>query len=257
MKEIFDQLSPKSALTVGLVGGILTLSTIGFIIMLSLVLTGKINLSGKTDTPLANNQAAAPTPARAAPVAQAPTGEFPKITNADHIRGDKNAPLAWVEYSDFECPYCKRFHPTMLRMIDEFKGKIKWIYRHYPLSFHANAQKEAEAAECANELGGNDMFWSYTDKIFERTTTNGTGFALSALTPLAKELGLNEAKFQQCLDSGKYAKHVTDEMNAGSAAGVEGTPASFLVGKNGQAQFISGALPYEQIKAVIEAELNK
>ncbi len=186
-----------------------------------------------------------------------PTGEVPEVTDADHIRGDKNAPLAFIEYSDIECPFCKRFHPTMLQMMDEYDGKVKWVYRHFPLSFHANAVKEAEATECANELGGNDAFWNYLDALFERTRSNGTGFALDDLVPLAKELGLDESKFKECLDSGKYEDHVQADMAGGSSAGVSGTPGSFLVDADGNARLISGALPFSSIKSLIDAALAK
>lgn len=238
----------------GLVGGLLVLCTVGFFVLLGFMIKSKgASLEGEgfpVPTPVVNQpSAAAPQPA-----AQAPAGAVPPVTKTDHIRG--SGPVTLVEYSDFECPFCKRFHPTMLQVMQEFKGKVRWVYRHFPLSFHANAQKEAEATECANEVGGNDAFWAYTDKLFERTQGNGTGFALEALVPLAKELGLNEGKFKSCLDSGKYAKHVQDEMNSGAAAGVSGTPGTFLIGKDGKAELISGALPYESIKAAINAKLK-
>ncbi len=260
-KSFFEQLSSKSALIVGLIGGLMTLCTIGFIILLILYINGG-KLSGVTGSAtdgIPVVQAPRPTPPAAQPnqpAAETPTGVAPPITKADHIRGDIRAPLIWIEYSDFECPFCKRFHPTMLRMLEEYAGKIKFVYRHFPLSFHQNAQKEAEASECANELGGTKAFWKYTDLIFERTTANGTGFALDALVPLAKEIGLNETKFKNCLDSGKYAAHVQQDEAGGQGAGVNGTPGSFLIGKDGKAQLLSGALPYEQVKAAIEAQLR-
>lgn len=180
----------------------------------------------------------------------------PQITNEDHIRGNKNAKVTLVEYSDFECPFCKQFHPTMKKVIDAYGDKVRWIYRHYPLSFHANAQKEAEASECAAELGGDDAFWKYTDAIFERTTSNGTGFALSKLGPLASELGLDQTKFQVCLDSGKYAKRVTDQMAKGTEEGVSGTPGTIIVNAKGETQLIPGALPFEQVKSMVEQALK-
>ncbi len=183
--------------------------------------------------------------------------DVPKVTSKDHIRGDKNAKLALIEYSDIECPFCKRFHPTLKQMLDEYKGKVMWVYRDFPLGFHANAQKEAEATECAGELGGEDMYWKYLDTLFERTTSNGTGFALDALVPLAKELGLNEGKFRSCLDSGKYLKQIQEEIQGGSRAGVTGTPGSILLDTaSGDTQLISGAVPYEQVKQAIETMLR-
>ncbi|MEK7141627.1 MAG: DsbA family protein [Patescibacteria group bacterium] len=183
--------------------------------------------------------------------------DVPKITKDDHVRGDRISRIALIEYSDIECPFCKRFHPTAQQVIDAYKGKVMWVYRHYPLAFHANAQKEAEAVECANELGGNDAFWKYLDALYDRTTSNGTGFALDKLMPLAVEIGLNEAKFTACLDSGRYASHVKDDMNGGSKAGVTGTPGNILLDtKTGKTNLIPGAVPFETMKAAIDEMLK-
>lgn len=191
----------------------------------------------------------------AAPPAQQATKK-PELTTDDHIRGNKNAKIALVEYSDMECPFCKRFHPTMQQVITDYGDKVKWVYRHFPLSIHANAQKEAEASECAAKLGGNDAFWKYTDKIFEKTTSNGTGFALDQLVPLAKEIGLNESKFKTCLDAGEFAQKVKDQITAGTAEGVTGTPGTIIIDAKGNTQLVPGALPYEQIKPMIEKALS-
>lgn len=182
---------------------------------------------------------------------------IPPVTDKDHILGSKNADVVLVEYSDFECPYCKRFHLNMQQVMKEYGNKVAWVYRQYPLGFHANAQKEAEATECANELGGNEAFWKYADKVFERTTSNGTGFALDKLVPLATEIGLDGSKFKQCLDSGKYTQHVKEDMEGGSKAGIQGTPGTAIIGKNGKKEFIGGALPYEQIKPLIDKVLGQ
>jgi len=249
-------LSPRAAFVGGLLMAVLGMTAIGFFLLLPTglrSLTGQLTVAGAAPSPQLAAPAVVPS---AEPTPEAPAGAIPPLTAEDHIRGDAGAKLTWIEYSDFECPFCKRFHPTMLKMLEEFKGKIKFVYRHYPLSFHANAEKEAEASECAAELGGNKAFWAYVDKIFERTTANGTGFALGDLAPLAKELGLNSAKFQSCLDSGKYAAKVQQQQSGGQAAGVNGTPGSFLIGRDGKAQLISGAVPYEQVKAAIEAQLK-
>lgn len=178
------------------------------------------------------------------------------VSGEDHVRGNKDASVTVVEYSDLECPFCQRFHPTVQQVMDSFDGKVNWVYRHFPLGFHANAHKEAEASECAAELGGNEAFWKYIDAIFERTTTNGTGFALDKLAPLAKELGMDEKKFQECLDSGKYVKKVDQNFADGQAAGVEGTPGGFIVSKDGRSMPIRGAVPFEQLKADIEKLLQ-
>lgn len=178
------------------------------------------------------------------------------VSDKDHILGSKSAPVLLVEYSDFECPFCKTFHPTVKQVLQDYGDKVALVYRHYPLSFHQNAEKEAEASECINEQGGNDAFWKFADTIFERTTSNGTGFALDKLGPLAAELGLDQTSFQSCLDSGKYAKLVADEEADGQKAGIQGTPGTIIIAKNGSRTLIPGALPYEQVKPMIEAALK-
>lgn len=212
----------------------------------------KVQYLEKSNKPSApdNNQGQAVPPTEA-------VGEVPQITDDDHFRGDKNARIALIEYSDLECPFCKRFHPTAQQAVDDFKGQVKWVYRHFPLSIHVNAQKEAEASECAFEQAGNDGFWKYIDAIYERTSSGGSGFSLDNLVPLAKELGLDSAKFKTCLDSGKYAQEIKDEMEQGARAGVNGTPGNIILdSKTQNKRLIPGAVPFEQIKLVIDEMLK-
>ncbi len=183
-------------------------------------------------------------------------GTVKPVSKDDHVLGDAKAPVTLIEYSDMECPFCKRFHPTIQQVAKEYKGKVKIVYRHFPLNFHANAQKEAEASECVAELGGNAKFWNFLDKVFERTTSNGTGFPLDGLAPLAKEVGVNEQKFKKCLDGGKYAQKVQQQTAEGSAAGIDGTPGSIILGKNGKSVLIPGAVPFESLKAEIDKLLK-
>ncbi len=184
-----------------------------------------------------------------------PAGKPAAVTETDHILGNKNAKVTLVEYSDYECPFCKRFHPTMQEVMKTYGDKVRLVYRHFPLPFHTNAQKEAEASECINELGGNEKFWAYTDAIFERTTSNGTGFALDQLGPLAKDLGINQTAFQSCLDSGKYTQHVQDNETEGQSVGVSGTPGTFVVDAKGNAKLVEGAQPTAAFKTIIDQAL--
>ncbi len=200
--------------------------------------------------------AAAPAPLVSPTPTSVEPAKIPVITSEDHIRGNKNATLTLVEYSDMECPFCKRFHPTMQQVIKEYGDKVNWVYRHFPLSFHTNAQKEAEASECAAKLGGDTAFWTFVDKILERTTSNGTGFALTELTPLATEIGLNGTKFQSCLDSGEMTQKIKDQQATGTGEGVTGTPGTILVSKNGNSRLIPGAVPFEQLKQYIDSAIN-
>jgi protein-disulfide isomerase len=248
------------------VSGILILCTIGFFILLTAMFNGgingiKLNNLSKT-TP--DKVAAAPSPTAPSPTAPAaqaptpttPTGQVPPVTSRDHVRGSASASITLVEYSDYECPFCKTFHATMLQLMSNYNGKIKWIFRHFPLmSLHQNAEKEAEAGECIAELGGNSAFWKYTDAIFQRTKSNGTGFALSDLSALAAEVGVPKQAFESCLNSDKYANYVQTSESGGASAGVDGTPATIVMNANGKTQLVTGAVPYSQIKAAVDAML--
>lgn len=182
----------------------------------------------------------------------------PVSKTRDHIYGNPDAEISLIEYSDFECPFCKRFHPTPKRLVKAYEGKVNWVYRHFPLGFHNPlAQKEAEASECANELGGNDAFWKYADLIYERTRSNGQGLAMEKLPSMASEIGLDSQVFQSCLDSGKYADRVKEDIREGASIGVSGTPATFVFHhKTGRVLMQSGAYPFETFKGLIDSLLN-
>lgn len=180
------------------------------------------------------------------------------ITSDDHIRGNPNAPVKIVEYSDTECPFCKRFHPTMQQVMDEYgkDGKVAWVYRHFPLDqLHSKARKEAEATECAAELGGNDKFWAYLDRLMEVTPANN-GLDPAELPKIAQYIGLDVTKFNTCLSSGKYAQKVEEHVQNAVATGGNGTPWSIVVGKNGKKYPLSGAQPYDSVKQLIEIALK-
>lgn len=180
----------------------------------------------------------------------------PKI---DHIYGDPDAPVTLIEYSDFECPFCKRFHLSAKKLIDENPGKINWVYRHFPLQFHnPGAQKQSEASECAAELGGDKAFWTYSDLIYERTTSNGKGFPVSKLVPLAVEIGLSKSKFSDCLESGRQAGKVKKDFEDGTRAGITGTPGNIIRhNKTGELVVVSGAQPYERLQSALNSILQK
>ncbi len=251
---IWQGMSSKTAFIFGLISAVAASSIIALAFLL---LRGPQSAAlARAPSPSVAAPTAAPSPSARPPVAAAAGTVKPVDPKTDHIRGDKNAKVFVIEYSDFECPFCKRHHPVMQQLMADYGGKVAWVYRQYPLNFHQNAEKEAEASECANELGGNDAFWKYTDKIFERTTSNGTGFALDALVPLAKEIGLNEAKFKSCLDGGKYAQHVQQDETEGQAAGVSGTPGNLVWTKDGKSQLVEGAVPLSALKSVIDPLLK-
>ncbi|MEO5376729.1 MAG: DsbA family protein [Magnetococcus sp. DMHC-6] len=178
--------------------------------------------------------------------------------NRDHVFGNPGAEVTLIEYSDFECPFCKKFHPIPEEIVSQYKGRVNWVFRHFPLSFHGqSAQKEAEASECAAEQKGNDGFWEYAKLIYDNTATNGKEFSQEKLFTWAKEAGLDEKQFQTCLQSGKMAIRVQEDIDEAKQIGITGTPASILlVQKTGQVRFISGALPLKAFEAIIELLLK-
>lgn len=181
-----------------------------------------------------------------------------KVSDSDHIRGNPDAEVFVIEYSDTECPFCKQFHKTMKQVMDEYgdKGKVAWVYRHFPLDqLHSKARKEAVALECANELGGNEAFWKYTDRIYEITPANN-GLDLSELPKIAEFVGLDVQKFNTCLASTKYDKKIEDDVANATLIGGRGTPWSVVVHKKGKKYPLSGAQPIASVKQIIETALK-
>jgi protein-disulfide isomerase len=160
-------------------------------------------------------------------------------------KGPEAAPITIVEFSDFECPYCKRVLPTLTQLHEKFPDQVRVVYRHFPLSSHPNAQKSAEASLCASDQG---KFWEMHDLMFEEQQK----LTVADLKDKAARLELDAAKFAECLDSGRHAEAVKTDAREGSAAGVNGTPAFFINGR-----FLSGAVPFESFTEVIEDELRR
>ena len=169
------------------------------------------------------------------------------LADDDAYKGDVDAPVTIVEFSDFECPFCTRFYTQTLPQIEEQyidTGKVKFVYRDFPLGFHSNAQKAAEAAECA---GDQDQYWEMHDLLFDKGVSGG----VSSFKQYASDLGLDTDDFDDCLDSNKYESEVKKDLADGSAAGVSGTPGFIVNGK-----LISGAQPFSVFQQAIESALN-
>lgn len=239
------KLTPKLTFLAGAVVTILVIGTAGFIWMLAGGSFSKSNsptaLGVNTNQPTNNNQ---------------PTANvIQPVTAADHLRGNEKAKVTIINYSDTECPYCKNFHNTMQQIYQTYGNKIAWVYRHFPLTqLHPKAPKEAEATECAAELGGNTKFWAYLDKIFEVTPSNN-GLDAAQLPIIAEQVGLDKNKFETCLNSGKYANKIQTAIAAAEAAGAQGTPYSVILAGD-QKIPIEGAVPLDQLKTAIDQFLK-
>lgn len=207
---------------------------------------------------VANDQGAGTVTAPTGP--EGPTADqlkkAPKVDKDDYIRGNANAEIVLVEYSDFECPFCSRFHPTMQQVKKEYGDKVAWVFRYYPLPFHPNAQKAAEAAECIAQQKGQNGFWDYADKIYVKQEALGGKLSPEAITEVAQATGVNMDSFKKCLDSGEMAPRIKAQMDAGSTAGISGTPGTIIITKKGDYELIPGALPFEQVKPMLDKYLK-
>ncbi|MCH7828336.1 DsbA family protein [Patescibacteria group bacterium] len=165
----------------------------------------------------------------------------------DHIRGNPNAKVTLVEFSDFECPFCQRFHPTVLRALSEYDGDLRWVYKHFPLdNIHPQARPAAEASECVWEQKGDEGFWEFADAMFESQSRLGNAF----YEEVALGIGVNLSQFQTCVSERKYQDKVEQDYQQGIQGGVAGTPGSFVNGVP-----VRGAIPYSQLQSIIEAQL--
>ncbi len=198
------------------------------------------------------------------PAAPSDNGAPVKVsTDGDPVLGNKNAKITLIEFSDYECPFCKRHFDTVYPELKKDyidTGKVKMVFRDLPLGFHPNAPKQAEAAECARKQGGDAVYYKYHDQIFTKTTSGGTGLALDQLPVIAKDLGLNVGKFQQCLDSGEFKAEVDKDLADAAKVGAKGSP-TFFIGEstsNGEIEGIKivGAQPYSVFKAIIDEKLK-
>lgn len=167
----------------------------------------------------------------------------------DHWFGSPTASIVFVEYSDFQCPFCASIHPSLKRIVEESDGEVAWVYRHFPLeSIHPEARPSAIAAECVAEQLGSEGFWAFADAAFENQRALGNAF----YTQTATALGVDQAAFSSCLLSGAYDEKVDREYTEALQNGGGGTPFTVVVAGDIKVP-LSGALPYEQLKAVITA----
>lgn len=224
---------------------------VGAIVIAGLIIAGAIYFKDRPFSGFSANRK----------VEKNPLANFrPVDAQIDHIRGQIDAPVFIVEYSDLECPFCKTFHQTLKRLVDEYggqKNQLAWVYRHFPLeSTHTQARKEAEAAECVAELGGNEKFWQYIDKIFETTPSND-GLDLTLLPKLAEDLQIDRQQFKECFNGGKKSERVSNDLANAIEIGAEGAPYTVIFNNRGDVVPIFGAPPYDELKQLIDEMLKR
>lgn len=214
------------------------------IVVAGALIAGAVFLAGKSGTTPSGTTGPQKTTAR------------PYDPAVDHILGNPSAPVKVVEYADLECPFCKTFQTTMNQVMQYYgtSGKVAWVYRPFPLAqIHSKAPKEAEAAECAAEQAGDAGYFKYIDQVYAITPSENN-LDLNQLPKIAQQQGLNVDAFNQCLNSGKYAKKVQDSYNEAIKEGGQGTPFILIMVGN-EAVTLQGAQPYDSMRAAIDAIL--
>lgn len=198
--------------------------------------------------------------AEQAPTATASTDAVAPVTAADHIKGSLEAPIKIVEFSDFECPFCQRFHGTMNELMETYadSGEVAWVFRQFPVEqLHSKAPTVALASECVAELGGNDAFWQFADRYFEVSPSNNQTNIETVIPQLVREIGIDQTAFQACMDSGELMTKVQADFNNAVATGGRGTPWSILIAPNGTTFPINGALSLSAVEQLIDVARNE
>ncbi len=181
----------------------------------------------------------------------------PANADDDAVLGKKTAPITLIEFGDYQCPFCSRhFADTLPQITEDYidTGKVKFVFRDFPLSFHQNAYMAAEASECAGEQ---DEFWAMHDMLYsEQAAWMNEADPLATFVGFAEEISIDEGDFERCIENGDMADEIADDADDASDSGISGTPGFWILGPNGQAEQISGAYPYEHFKAVFDKMLD-
>jgi protein-disulfide isomerase len=167
------------------------------------------------------------------------------VEDHDPFRGPADAPITIIEFSEYQCPFCARVTPTLKQIEEKYAGKVRIVFKDFPLPNHAQAPKAAEAAHCAGEQG---KYWLLHDRLFD----NQQQLQIPQLKAHAGAVGLDQAKFDQCLDSGKHAANVQADIDLGASMGVQSTPTIYINGR-----VVTGAQPIGVFTSVIDDELAK
>lgn len=250
--QMLDKLPPRLAFWAGVVVTAGTIFAIGFIVLIVLMFKGidfpssdtssdtGTTTTGNTDTAAVTDVAVDDTTTAAA------TGKI-ELASLRNIQGEGDYTV--VEYSDIDCPFCKRFHPTMQQVMENYDGKVRWAYKHLPLtSLHPNAMEKALASECAADQG---KFWEYLDTLIANEVTDA-----EETNSVADEVGLDRTAFDDCLANQQFKDRVTEDSNEAQTLGGRGTPFSVIIDKDGNVvDAVEGALPYDSVAQALDAIL--
>lgn len=242
--SIFEKLTPA-----------LLVVTIGLAFLVGVLWQKVTNLEGgKTNTNLNANVAADNAALSAGKLEKDAADKVVKPDETDHVKGSLDADIILLEYSDLQCPFCQSFHSVIEQAVNDYNGKVAWVYRHLPLeTIHPQALPAALAAECVNEFAGKDAFWKFVDEVFADQDNNITD---DGLKKVATSLGVSEKDYSECIVSNRHNNTVQRQAGEGEEAGVTGTPATFVINKKGEMWLIPGSTSIDSLKQTIEEALG-
>tara|TARA_B100002051_G_scaffold276795_1_gene328272 strand:- start:2314 stop:3105 length:792 start_codon:yes stop_codon:yes gene_type:complete len=185
------------------------------------------------------------------------TNKVSPVDENDHIKGDRDAAIVIVEYSDFDCPFCSRYHDVMNEIVAE-NNDVAWVYRHFPLEqLHPQAAAVALASECVAKVAGPTGFWSFTDGYFAARGAGDQTAHATLIGDLVREAGAAGAVYDECFNNQEKAEDIEADLNNAVETGGRGTPWSIIIGPSGKTYPVNGALPKTAVEQLIEVARNE
>ena len=173
----------------------------------------------------------------------------PRVSAVDHARGAVQPSVTWIEYGDFDCPFCKRYHEELKQLLVEYPEEVQVIFRHFPLEIHPEAYGKSVISECVSSIAGEEVFWQLHDTLFEQSGADAVEVAVS--------LGVNEQTLSSCVSSGAFDSRIDTDITTGVSAGITGTPTTMIVAPDGNGSLVPGVISFEQMQEIMNYLLNE
>lgn len=180
------------------------------------------------------------------------------IEKNDHVRGNSQAKITLIEYSDFNCSYCQEFHLIIKQLLEKYPDKVKWVYRHYPLQkVHSDSIMIDSTAECVAKIGGEEAFWNFTDKLYEKMKNNSQSKSFDNLLIIAEDLNLNSNNIKECVETRRFDTLIKEKADLASRAGINVTPYSFISNDSQEVKILPGTIDLDNLSNLIEKMLQQ
>lgn len=204
-----------------------------------------------------SKQGSAKNPDSPAETVNIPTKETPEkvkpVSANDHIFGAKQPKVTIIEFSDFGCPYSGRVHPTLKQLVAAYPNQVAWVYRHFLLGgVDSLTGKAAQMSECIATNNGNEKFWQFINKIYEKAEANDRVADETGFYTIARSIGINETELKNCIESGQAFSTIEDQIQGARTVGIGGTPALVIISSDNQFEFVAGAVPFEKLEETVK-----